>query len=152
MKRLAICLTATVLLATACMEDTLLHCYKPISQEGWLQRDTVCFDVPEASQAMHGTLTIGLRTVANLPMQDIVLAIEQRLDSPQVVRCDTLRYPLTDAEGRALAPGINSHQYETQHIPFQLSAGQHGTIRIHHLMSRETMTGITEVGIRIDKE
>lgn len=151
MKRLAICLTATVLLATACMEDTLLHCYKPVSPEGWQRRDTLCFDLSASDKAMQGVLTVGLRTVADLPMQDIVLAVEQRIDSPMVFRRDTVHYPLTDAEGRPFVSGTNNLQFETQSIPFHRPAGSQGTIRIHHLMTREAVQGITEVGIRISK-
>lgn len=80
-----------------------------------------------------------------------MLAVEQVGENPEDCRCDTVRYPLTDAEGNALTGGINIHQYETQHLPILLQKGRSTTVRIHHLMRHELIPGITEVGIKIEK-
>ena len=136
-------------LLAACINGIVQHSYKPLPAEGWERNDTVCFDLPQAAQDFNGTLTIGLRTIAHVGMQDIVLAVEQCNESAEVCRCDTIRYPLTDADGEALTPGVNNHQYETQHLPFSMKKGQGGSVRIHHLMTPETVQGITELGIKI---
>ena len=135
----------------ACTGGTLFHSYKPLPAEGWDRRDTVCFDLPKAETDIDGTLFIGLRTAANISYQDVVIAVEQHFETPSSYRCDTVRYPLADAEGFALSPGVNHHQYETQHLPIHLQKGQSGSVSIHHLMRHETLPDITEVGIRIDK-
>lgn len=135
----------------ACTDSTLLHRYKPLPAEGWDRSDTVCFELPKAEADIDGTLFIGLRTKASIGYRDIVLAVEQHLEAPAAYRCDTVRYPLTDAEGFALSPGVNHHQYETQQLPFHLQKGESGTVRIHHLMRHEVISGITEVGIKINK-
>lgn len=137
---------------TACTTDTLLHRYESLPAEGWERRDTVCFDVPQQAEDFSGTLTIGLRTSANICYQDIVLAVEQVGENPKACRCDTVRYPLTDAEGNALTGGINIHQYETQHVPILLQKGKSTTVRIYHLMRHELIHGITEVGIKIESK
>ena len=142
-------LLSSVIIAS-CIGGTYFHSYKPLPAEGWERRDTVCFDLPQASQDFNGTLTIGLRTKAHVGMKDIVIAVEQLTDSAEVSRCDTVRYPLTDTEGDALTPGVNHHQYETQHLPISMKKGQGGSVRIHHLMIPETVQGITELGIKID--
>ena len=136
----------------ACTENTFFHSYKSLPAEGWERRDTICFDVPQQAEDIDGTLTIGLRTKANIGIQDVAIAVEQRLQAPAAYRCDTVRYPLTDAEGTALTGGINIHQYETQHLPLHLQKGQQGTIRIHHLMRRELIPGITDIGIRVEAQ
>ena len=151
MKRHALFFPLIGFALAACTDGTLLHSYKPVSAEGWDRRDTVCFDVPKADTDISGTLFIGLRTKANIGMQDIVLAIEQRNDSAGLCRKDTLRYPLTDAEGYSLARGVNLHQYETLRLPFRMKKGESRSVRIHHLMAHEEIGGITEVGIRINK-
>ena len=61
----------------SCISGTVFHSYKPLPAEGWERGDTVCFDLPQAAVDFNGTLTIGLRTVAHVGMQDIVLAVEQ---------------------------------------------------------------------------
>ena len=134
----------------ACIDGTCFHSYKPLPAEGWERRDTICFDLPQADQDYNGTLTIGLRTKAYIDMQDIVLAVEQLNDSAEVCRRDTIRYPLTNTKGDALAKGVNHHQYETEQLPISMKKGQGGSVRIHHLMRNETVQGFTELGIKID--
>ena len=140
----------SLVLLASCTSGTLFHSYKPLPKEGWERRDTVCFDVPQAERDINGTLTIGLRTVTYVGMRDVVIAVDQCDGTAVVCRCDTIRYSLTDAEGNALTGGVNTHQYETQHLPIFLHKGKSATVRIHHLMTRETIIGITEVGIKIE--
>lgn len=139
------------LFLSSCTGNTLYHSYESLPAEGWERRDTVCFELPKAEEDINGTLTIGLRTKANIGIQDIVFAVEQRDSAGFISHCDTVRYPLTDADGEALTGGINIHQYEAQHLPLHLKEGQQGTIRIHHLMRRELIPGITDIGIKLDK-
>ena len=144
------CLLLSSICIASCIEGTFFHSYKPLPTEGWERRDTICFDLPQAVEDFNGTLTIGLRTKAYIDMQDIVLAVEQCDEALGICRCDTVRYPLTDAKGFALARGVNNHQYETQHLPISIKKGQVGSVRIHHLMRNEMVQGITELGIKID--
>ena len=138
-------------LFASCSGGTLFHSYKPMPEEGWERRDTVCFALPQTEEDISGTLTIGLRLTAPVGLQDIVLAVEQSLESPPVYRCDTIRCPLTDTEGNALGQGVNVIQYETQQLPFHLQKEQSGTVRIRHLMTDETIAGITELGIKVSR-
>lgn len=140
------------LLCAACTDGTVLHCYKPLPREGWDRRDTVCFSLPKTESDLDGSLIVGLRTAAHVDFQDIVLAVECCDEETGLCRCDTVRYPLTDAEGFPVARGVNHHQYETQRLPFRQKKGSEGTVRIRHIMTREVMKGITEVGIRIETE
>ena len=139
------------LLFAACNDGTVFHSYKSLPLEGWERRDTFCFDIPPTDRNFDGTLTIGLRTVAHVGTQEIVLAVEQADPEGNVRLCDTVRYPLTDAEGYALSKGVNTHQYEDRHLPLRLKKGKNTQIRIRHLMRHEVLSGITEIGIRIDK-
>ena len=142
-------LSVFYLLLASCTGGTWFHSYKPLPAEGWDRRDTVCFDLPQAEEDINGTLTIGLRTIAHVGIQDVVLAVEQCLVEPDAYRQDTIRYPLTDSEGEALVKGVNFRQYETQQLPISMKKGQGGSVRIHHLMRREDISGFTEIGIKI---
>ena len=108
------------LFLAACNESTLMHSYKPLPLEGWDRRDTIRFDLPQ---------------------------VQKDISLPPI---KPLSPCLTDAEGYTLARGVNTHQYETQQLPFHLKKGKQGAVRIHHLMANETLTGITEVGIKIE--
>lgn len=137
------------LLTASCAGDTLVHRYAALPADGWARRDTVCFDLPGNVEDICGTLTVGLRTKTDVAIRDIVLAVEQCDSDAFVVRRDTVCYPLTNSEGDALTSGVNFHQYETQFVPFRMEKDRKGCVRIYHLMTRETIPGITEVGIRI---
>lgn len=137
------------LLTASCAGDTLVHRYAALPADGWARRDTVCFDLPGNAEDISGTLTVGLRTKAGVAIRDIVLAVEQCDSDAFVIRRDTVCYPLTNSEGDALTSGVNFHQYETQFVPFRMEKDRKGCVRIYHLMTRETIPGITEVGIRI---
>lgn len=137
------------LLTASCAGDTLVHRYATLPADGWARRDTICFDLPGNVEDICGTLTVGLRTKTGVAIRDIVLAVEQCDSDAFVVRRDTVCYPLTNSEGDALTSGVNFHQYETQFVPFRMEKDRKGCVRIYHLMTRETIPGITEVGIRI---
>lgn len=152
MNRVLSLFTLYLFLFTACTGDkTWLHSYKPMSADGWDRRDTICFPLPQAEENVNGILTLGLRITAPVSTQSIVLAVEQSLNAPATYRCDTVCYLLTDVEGDALGRGVNSIQYETQHLPFCLRKGQSGVVRIRHLMTKEIVPGITELGIKVSR-
>lgn len=137
------------LLTASCAGDTLVHRYAALPADGWARRDTVCFDLPVYAEDICGTLTVGLRTKTGVAIRDIVLAVEQCDSDAFVIRRDTVCYPLTNSEGDALTSGVNFHQYETLFVPFRMEKDRKGCVRIYHLMTRETIPGIIEVGIRI---
>ena len=139
------------LFLSSCTSSTLYHHYQSLPAEGWERSDTVCFDVPKAEEDIDGSLFIGLRTAAHIGIQDIMLAVEQCDEAAEVLHHDTIHYLLTDDEGNATAQGVNYHQYENRQLPFRLQKGKSATVRIHHLMRREDISGITEVGIRIER-
>ena len=130
---------------------TLLHSYKSLPTEGWFRRDTICFDLPKVEENINGNLIIGLRTTSHIGINEVVLAVEQCNEAGEVSRCDTIHYPLTDAEGKSLGEGVNILQYETEPLSFCMQKSKQGRVRIHHLMTQETLIGITEIGIKIMK-
>ena len=138
-------------LLSACTGGTVLHSYKPLPAEGWERCNTVCFDIPKAEADIDGSLFIGLRTAAHIGIEEVVLAVEQYSETSGLLRRDTVRYPLNDDEGNALTGGVNYHQYENRQLPILLQKDKSAAVRIHHLMTHEVISGITEVGIRIDK-
>jgi gliding motility-associated lipoprotein GldH len=92
---------------------------------------------------------IGLRVTNNYPYEGLVLEVEQKFQHPYSHRADTIKYMLTDESGDFTENGINYYQYESQSIPLDLKKGQTGEIRIRHLMHREVLPGIMDVGVRV---
>ena len=140
-----------LLTVLSCTDSTLLHRYKALPTEGWDRSDSVSFFLPETVIRSGKTLTIGLRTKAQTSLRSVVLAVDWCSATSGITFTDTIFYPLSDAEGYALMPGVNHHQYETQRLPLRLSRDGEGTVSIRHLMRNDVVVGITEVGVRVDR-
>ena len=94
-------------------------------------------------------MMIGLRLTNDFPFEELVILVERDFRHPTVHLSDTIFYNLTDERGEFTQKGVNWFQFETQGLPIELKKGQTGEIRIRHLMNRESVPGITDVGIHI---
>ena len=142
-------LIGAALALAGCTGSTLYHRYQPLPDTGWERRDTIWFDLPIAEGSLDATLSIGLRWTGDIPLEEVVIGIEQQWESSCTHHSDTIRFRLTDSEGNAVGTGINIHQSEASGAHLLLKEGLQGRIGIHHLMTREPIPGITEIGIRI---
>ena len=138
-----------VFLLVGCDKSTLVHSYQPMKDNCWDKADTVTFTLPALTQDDNCSLLIGLRLNGNYPYEQLVLQVEQDLQHPITHRLDTIYYQLTDEGGEFSQEGVNYFQYETQGIPLYLRKGQTGEIRIRHLVRKEVLPGIADVGIHI---
>jgi len=141
-------LTALLLLA-GCDKGTLLHSYQPLKDNCWERRDTITFALPVLTQDDNCSVLIGLRVNNQFPYQELVLQVEQCFQHPTLHQIDTIYYRLTDQGGEFTEEGVNFFQFETQGLHLDLKEGQTGEIRIRHLMNKEEIPGITDVGIHI---
>lgn len=150
--RKRISLVAVVaLLATACTHETFFHSYRHIAPNGWRYTDTLEFLLPPAPQTEVYSLSVGLRIDACFPYQSLTLVVETKADSLSLLRKDTLFWPLTQDDGTLGGSGVNLLQFETPAGHLQLREGQQARVRIYHIMSRETMPHIHDVGLRCSR-
>ena len=147
-KRILLFLT-TVLLLASCDRSTLMHSYQPLKDNCWDRADTVKFALPSLSQDENCSVLIGLRLNNDYPYEQLVMQVEQNLQHPTAYKLDTIYYNVTDQGGDFTENGVHFFQYETQGFPLYLKKGQTGEIRIRHLMHREVLPGIVDVGIHI---
>ena len=139
----------SVWLLTCCDSSTIMHSYQPLKEKCWDRSDTLTFTLPTLDNNDRCHALIGLRVTDNFPYEMLILEIEQNYRKPFRHRVDTVRYILTDKRGEFTEKGINYFQYETQGVPLSLEKGQTGNLRIRHLMHRETIPGIMDVGIHV---
>lgn len=139
----------SILLLVSCDRNTLMHSYQPLSENSWDRTDTLQFNLPILAMDECCRVQIGLRVTNNYPYEGLVLEVEQKFQNPYSHRADTIKYMLTDESGDFTENGINYYQYESQSIPVDLKKGQTGEIRIRHLMHREVLPGIMDVGVRV---
>jgi gliding motility-associated lipoprotein GldH len=94
-------------------------------------------------------MLVGLRVTDHFPYEMLILEVEQSYQNPVSHRLDTLYYRLANEDGDFIEKGINYFQYETQGVTLDLKKGQTGRIKIRHLMHREVLPGIMDVGIHV---
>lgn len=136
-------------LLIGCDRSTMMHTYQPLKDNCWDRTDTVAFKLSPLNIEDGCRMLIGLRVTNKFPYELLIMEVEQEYQHPIAQRLDTIYYRLTDQSGDFTEKGINYFQYETQQLPLDLKKGQTGEIRIRHLMHREVLSGITDVGIHI---
>ncbi len=142
-------LLIAVFLLVGCDKNTLMHSYQPLKDNSWDRADTIRFTLPALAQDDNCSMLVGLRLNNRYPYEQLVLQVEQVLQHPTAHRLDTVYYQLTNERGDFTEEGVDYFQYETEGLPLDLKKGQTGEIKIRHLMHREVLPGITDVGIHI---
>ncbi|MBQ7179666.1 MAG: gliding motility lipoprotein GldH [Bacteroidaceae bacterium] len=138
-------------LLTACTDrDTLIHTYAHVGAEGWNRGDTLTFCLPPTAGDRDCELDVGLRITNRYPYTSLWIVIDEQWEGLSV-RTDTVEYQLTDSMGDFSGRGVNIYQYEWPLRRITLHGGQQGRIRLYHIMSRESLPHITEVGVKVKK-
>ena len=121
------CLFGACLMA-ACNENTVYHSYQSLPNEGWGKSDTLSFQCP-VTDSIPSTLRLfaEVRNRSEYPYRNLYLFIHENLLDSTVWRTDTI------AVNRPLHPG-------------------NYTVKIVHGMQDEKLTGLNDVGIRIEKQ
>ena len=120
---------------------------------GWGRGDVLEFMVPKVV-GKEGTYSeeLGLRTTMDYPFTSVTLIVRQQALSSGFFRNDTVTVVLTDGEGNRLGEGITLYQ-NTYTLPdVQLSEQDSLRIVVQHYMKRESLPGISDVGITIKRK
>lgn len=139
-------------LTTACNSDKVYSRYADIAIAGWDKCDTLTFDIKPISYSDDYQLTLGLRTNNFYPFKSITLIAEQKVFPSGKSFADTIECKLYDDEGRMLGNGISNHQYLFNVKNRKYNKGDSIHISIRHDMKREILTGISSVGIELNKQ
>ena len=133
----------------SCNRKTVYDRYQPVAQEGWNKDDTLVFTVRPVKQGGVFKEEVGLRTTGDYPFMGLCLIVEQTVLPSAVTRYDTLNCRLTSDDGNIKGRGVSCYQYRFHLTNITLADGDSLCVRIRHNMRRETMPGITDVGMRI---
>lgn len=139
---------------TACRERTVAFEFRPTPVEGWEPGDTLKFSVDSLPADGTYTLRLGLRTAAApaYPFRSLWLVVRQHWHNPDTVQTDTVECRLTDRKGDISGNGVSLYQYDIPLKSLMLTAGDRAEIGINHIMRRDVLTGVSAVGIRLEKE
>lgn len=128
------------------------YCFRATPVDGWETTDSLVFPIDTVHQAGRYRLSIGVRTSAAnpYPFQTLALSITTRLQGKKAQR-DTALCSLTDKDGDVNGQGVSLYQYAFPVSELHLEKGQTGTITVQHLMRRNLLPGVANVGIRLDR-
>jgi gliding motility-associated lipoprotein GldH len=153
-------LVALLTLATACRHDTPLHAFRSLPEEGWGREDTLCFEVDTVPAAGRYAVTLCLRAATApvaYPYTELLLAVmreePRRADgdstAASAVCCDTLRLSLTSERGDMEGNGTALSQLDIPLDTVTLPKGYTATYRLCHLMRRDPLPGLRDIGLRL---
>ncbi len=145
-----------LMLAVACgvtsCDRLPIYChYESTPSAGWEKNDTISFGIPPVSEAGYYKEELGLRINESYPFLGLCLIVQQTVLPSGYCHYDTLNCHLIDKKGTIRGTGINHYQYTFHVNTIRLAEGDSLHIRIKHNMKREIMPGVTDIGIRIDK-
>ncbi len=140
-----------LLALAACIGRTAYCEYRTLPAEGWRPADTLAFDVDRLQKDGCYAVEVLLRTSSLRPYPYRQLWLELRLqwDAPQTAAPDTLVCTLVTAKGKSLGTGVTQSQYAFVLDTLRFSSAAKGRILVRHIMSDESLPGITEVGLRL---
>ncbi len=140
---------------SSCQEKrTAAFQYAPVPVEGWETGDTLHFPIDTIREGGDYLLTVGVRTSASkpYPFRSIWLLICQHRHNPESFSRDTLECQLANERGDALGNGTSLYTSTQPWRTLQLPEGSSADITITHIMRRDILQGVTDVGIKLEKQ
>lgn len=125
------------------------YCTTPV--EGWEPGDTLRYHIDTLRRSGRYQMSFGLRTstLTAYPFQSLWVVVRQDWSNPKFSRTDTVEFKLTDDHGNTTGHGISFYQFTQNQQAYTLPAGASADIRIHHIMRREMIPGISALGVKL---
>ena len=144
--------------ATSCSDPRTYDHYKSVSLQGWSRKDTLTFDIPRQWEGNY-QLDLCLRPAQTYPYRNISMIIERKViyDRQRKKReksyNDTINCEIINDKGVLVGQkGITSTEIRQVITSFRLNRNDSMHVTIHHIMNRESLPGISNVGVRLIKE
>lgn len=138
-------------LLTACNDGLVYSTFKPTPVNGWDKNEPLKFEVPPLSSDGTYNLSVGLRLSDEYQFRNLHILVQQKLYPSGLEFTDTLVYDVVDERGNILGQGVNYYQYERPARAMALHEGDSLSLVIKHIMKREILPGIVNVGVIIDR-
>ena len=134
---------------SACGGGTVYDKFVSMPSDGLEKNDTAVFDVPPVASSGRYIREIGLRIAAAYPFTSLSLEVCQTVEPGHRVSVDTLDCRLYDDDGNVLGHGISVYQYGFELPDIDLQKGDSLHVRVRHVMKREILPGITDIGFSL---
>ena len=149
---LMLCLAVIYMLSACDISDTPYHHYKDISEEGWLNCDTLTFQVDTIRKPGDYITYLCLRTQYEYPYRYLSVIVDQVIMPKGKRQHAVERLEIVDREGVQKGTGITYHTYEVPVFTETLTPGDSMRVAVKHNMTREQMPGIIGVGVKVKRK
>lgn len=139
------------MLLTACTGEVAYHHYEHVAEEGWDKEDTLILKTDTLYETATYSVEVNLRTTAEYPYKQLMLMVEEKLLPNKAKRVFPVTFQIASDEGERNGEKLLYYELEKQLAMQQLSQGDSLQFRIYHKMRRQTLPGIKDVGIKIEK-
>ena len=139
------------MLTAACNKGVVYNHYEHVDNGDWDRNDTMHFYVPRIPETGTYRQQVMLRTDNSLPFLGISVVVEQDIFPSGMKLRKRIHCPLVERNGHVMGRGISCYQYAFDLDDLSLHEGDSLHVYVMHHMKRETMPGITDVGILVTK-
>ena len=143
----------SLLFLSGCTGNVAYNKYEGIPTRGWLRADTMKFEAEIRDSATYESF-IAMRIDNSFPYVGLSVIVEQSIlhgkDKPKILR-DTVNCELIDKHGNIKGSGLSRFQYEFPVTDIALSPDDKVTTKIYHIMNKDTIPSVTEVGYVLRK-
>ena len=144
---------AGIILFIACDKNRIYDEFKPISQKGWNKDSLLVFTVPVSDSLQNHNLYINVRNDIKYKYSNLWLFIQ--IDQPGGKEVtDTFEITLADPSGKWLGKGfggIKTREAIYKRNVYFPTSGDY-QIYIQQGMRENILKGITDIGIRLEKQ
>lgn len=151
--RIATCIMVAMCFITACESNTVYYRYERASLDGWEKNDTIVFDIPPVKDAGTYKATVGIRVGSTYPFEQFCLVVENVVLPDNTHTMDTLRCRIQSGDGKRFGDGVGLRYHGMEcHSLIDLHEGDSLHIAVRHNMKRHIVPGISDVGIRLERQ
>jgi gliding motility-associated lipoprotein GldH len=137
----------------ACDSHLVFEKNKSVDEDGWNKDSVISFDVPITDTIQNNTFYVNVRNDIKYKYSNIWLFIELNQPGAGSVT-DTFEITLADPSGKWLGEGFGGVKYQQvifkRNVHFPVS-GEY-KINIRQGMREDVLKGITDIGIRLEKQ
>ena len=137
------------LLLTACDDNISYYHFEHVSADGWYKNDTVTLAVPPQKAGRYH-MVLCMRATPTYPYSSVTVRTETNITSSKRSSSQDLRCHIYNNVGKLGGKkGVSNTELRFPMADITMRDGDSLTIKIHHLMRREALPGITDIGLEL---
>ena len=144
-------------LIMSCDDKRVFDQYKSVGNS-WNKDSIVTFKLPQLDDSKKYNLFVNIRDNNDYPFNNLFLIVSMEQPNKKIV-VDTLEYQMSNPDGSLLGNGFTDVKenklYYKENVDFKLKGDynvkiQHAVRQTGKITGMKTLSGITEVGFRIE--